>query len=934
MYLAGATETPASPLRGRASEVGAMLDAMTASMSGRGRPVLLRGRPGMGKTRILAELIAAAESRGWRTFTITPDVDSSAVPLGALLEAGRRSEPALIRDTDLRAALAGSEPQYWVTRLLADGLESAATDGEGVVVVVDDLQWLDASSLTVLVSLVRELGDQPIAWVLASRTGRARAAHSQSLHFLEANGVILDLSPVAATAARAIAADLAGGKPGPKLVDALQRTASVPLLIVEMMRGLREENLLVEEDGVVDAVTDAIPARFGASSRVRIEQLSPEALHFAQVASLFGRTFTLGNVLAATGQTAISSAPAIQQLLAGDFLVEDDDRMSFLHDTIREAAEATIPPALRRAMLREVVRLRIASGEPASAVAAALVETAYPGDRDSFDLIRRAAHQLASSDSAQAADLAEAALQLARHVPQFAEDAAEMLPYLWADGRHVTADAAAHDLTPYLSPQSRARSMLAVARRQTETSFDQAIATCDLALALPDIARQTRAELLAVRALNCANKADFVGLTETLARAREIADPATDHLALATVDATESVYALNSGRFDEAVRLIEAATSRVSEAGLDPARWLPEGLWAAFLHNSLGDPDRALAMVDAGLADSRRAHAVVAEAYWMMIRARVLYELGRLEDARVQAESVLSLSEELNLGDFAHATAGVVLFRIALHTGDVQARAQAGPIMTALAEGPGVTRAGRWMLTLSAIDRGQWAEAVQLADLAVQSLDQPIPAMTTPVDFADDLVLLDLALSTGDSSMAAAVAARAERRHRHNPRNPLAAAIAAAVQSRVSGEFAPASQAVSVLRELSRPLVLARVLEQCDAVDHEADRAVASLSEALAIYESLGAVRDASRVLQALRGRGILRRPRQLQKPQLLSAREQQVLDLVSDGATTQQIADALFMSPHTVISHIRHMYAKTGVNSRAELRGWEAKRRQRRHAG
>ena len=42
-------------------------------------------------------------------------------------------------------------------------------------------------------------------------------------------------------------------------------------------------------------------------------------------------------------------------------------------------------------------------------------------------------------------------------------------------------------------------------------------------------------------------------------------------------------------------------------------------------------------------------------------------------------------------------------------------------------------------------------------------------------------------------------------------------------------------------------------------------------------------------------------------------------------GATTQQIADALFMSPHTVVSHIRHLYAKTGVNSRSALRLWYA---------
>ena len=52
----------------------------------------------------------------------------------------------------------------------------------------------------------------------------------------------------------------------------------------------------------------------------------------------------------------------------------------------------------------------------------------------------------------------------------------------------------------------------------------------------------------------------------------------------------------------------------------------------------------------------------------------------------------------------------------------------------------------------------------------------------------------------------------------------------------------------------------------------------------------------------------------------LLTGAEAQVARLVSDGITNREIADRLFLSPHTVNSHLRHIYGKLAINSRAEL--------------
>lgn len=922
--LAGKSEDLPVPLRGRSDELGRAVNALSSAVDADGGPVLLRGMPGIGKTRLVVEILAHADAVGWRSIIVAPDVDSATAPLAALTDAVTRGPEAIITRASLRPVLEGSESPYWVTRLVLDGLERAAAD-RPLLVVIDDLQWLDAASVTALLALIRGLGDQPVAWLVTTRDGILRSTHARAIAQIAAAGVVIDLTPVTPSAAAEIAADITGGAPGPVLTTALAQTANVPLYVVELVRGLREEHLLTRIAGVVDATEAVVPSRFGAASRERVLHLSDDALRFAQVASLFGRRFRLRDVLRALDVRAAAVVPVIDEMLAESILTDDGDTISFTHDTLREAADASISPSLRAALLRQVIRIRLSSGEPASAVAPALIEAAEPGDEDSFELVAEAARQIVGSDAVYAADLAAAAIRLALHVPRLAIRASDLLPLVWAEGRHEEAQAVTSALTPYLASDRRARALLAVARRQTEFSFDRAIETCDEALQLRGVERGTRAELLSVRALNCANRADFDGLEQTLALAREVADPAVDHLALATIDATDSVYQFNSGHHARAVELIDAALSRAELAGVRPSRWVPEGLWPAFLHNSMGDPDRALALVDTGLAEARTASGAVPEAFWMMVRTRALYDRGRLDEAQVLAESVLSLAADLGLGDFANATAGIVLFRVALHTGDAQVRAQAKPIVDALAAGTAVTRAGRWMLAIEAIDDGRFDAAHTLSDLARASLTAPIPPMTTPTDYADDIILADIAMRAGDADTAAAVAARTARRRALNPESVFVAAIDDAVRGRTQADPIALDEAVRGLRSSGRPLVLARVLELCHDIGEDGVTARRSLEDALEIYETLGAVRDASRVLQILRTRGVRRRPTRSGPSHLLSTRERQVLERLAGGATTQQIADALFMSPHTVVSHIRHIYAKTGLNSRRALRDWYA---------
>lgn len=907
------------PVRGRGDVLERVRASLTQTEEGAGNLLMLSGVAGIGKTRLLASAADLAEARGWRRLVVAPDIDSATVPLGALTDAALRSQPPLITPAELAPVLAGGDARFWVTRLLADGIEKAASDS-AMIVIVDDVQWLDAGSLSALTSLVRDTRGLPVNWVMATRSGHYSAAHARFLSSAADQGALLPLSPLDDDAIDEIAADVFGARVGPRLHAALRATDGIPLLAVEMIRGLSEDQLVDTSRGVADVEEGARPTRYGAATREGLLQRSPEALKLAQVGALFGREFSLPSALGVLGWSAAEALDPTDELLGHEILIDTGPALAFRHDTILEAALATMTPSVRRALGRAVARRRLDDGESASAVAGTLAVVAEPGDAESVGLLFDAAEQLTASDVQGASTLAARAIALADGSPRFASRIAALIPVVWSGGRPDEAVAASAVIAPVLNPDEHARVLLSIARLLTESSFDEAIRTCDRALQIEGIADATRVELLAVRLLNCANSADPDGIRSTLVQARAAADPARDGIALATIDACESVLRFNEADFARAVELQRAAERRLVERGMPVALWQPEGPWMSFMLNTMGSPARALALADEGIARARSARSVFAEAFQMMVRSRFLYDAGNLEEARLQAESVADLAAELQLGDFSNATAGIVLFRIALHTGDAALADRLRPMITALSEGSGVTRAGRWTLVLDALDRDDLARAYELSALARQSIAQPIPPMTTPADFADDVILARVCADMGDAIGLDHVAAIAARRAQRNPGNDYVAGIALLVDAVRTGSSDAAARGIRKIEPSGRALVIADAHELAAALS-EGDVAITHLESARHLYEDSGATRDADRVLRALRARGVHRRPAaRSSDPSGLSPREQQVVQHLVAGATTQQIADALHLSTHTVNTHLRHVYAKLGVNSRREV--------------
>lgn len=907
------------PVRGRKSEVHAIERGFDLAFTGHNAVTIFSGDPGMGKTRLLQHALQLAHGRAWSTLVVAPDFDSQLSPLGALISAVIEAAPPLLSADELHAAIQGTSPQYWITRVLGDTLESASSRA-GVLVVVDDLQWLDSGSLSVLTALLRTLEGLPVYWVFATRSGAYGPEHRRFLVNLREFASIIDLSSLDVDAVDAMARDVLGAAPGPKVEAAIRKTGGSPLLILELLRGMEEEGLLQPSRGMVDLEKEAVPARYGASVRERIAALHTDARRIAQIGSLFGREFPLSGVLDVIGQSAAQAVPAVQQLIDLGFVVDTGSGFAFRHDTIQAAAYDSLSPTVRRAVAREVLQHRLRAGESVSSLASPISAAAEAGDDASIDLLFTAAAELAPIDARGAAELTVRGAQLAQGRTHHSTRVVELLPLVLAGGLQEEAHRIRESLTPRLSADERARVGLAFARQLTESDFGKAIAETETALALGGISQKTVVELLAVRALNYANKADAVGLRESLARARENADDERDLLAVATVDATESVLLFNENRFDDAQRLQESALEKLERAGRSAALWVPEGLWMAFMLNSRGDCEDALRLVDDGLRDARTAKYVVAEAFWMMVRSRVLYDLGRLDQAREQAETVLDLAELLHLGDFANATAGVVLHRIALDTGDVELRQSVRSLVEHLADGMSLTRTGKWSLALEAFDLGDIEMAYGYTALARECVNVPIPSMTSPADFSDDVYLAYLSKKMGDDAAVEKVARQAAIRASQNPDNAYVAAVSLSVQAVRDGSFSTVMEAVDLMADVERPLIRARLLELAGSLAPTDDEAASCFVQGMRLFEELGAAREVSRVLRTLRNRGVRTRAKSVSDgPMGLSSREYQVAERIAAGLTTQKIAEDLMVSPHTVVTHIRHIFSKWGVNTRRE---------------
>lgn len=388
--------TLARPPR-RAGRDGAWATLQRAAAEG--RALVIEGAPGIGKSRLLGDFLAAGE--GMLLPALPGDAGRPYALLVRLLgrlwagpqplqPGGDRWLPDWAR-RELAALLPALGPA--VTRTEALRLQQAvalALQASGLVRVgIDDVQQADAATLELLPALQREGGP---AWWLAGRSGELPPAVTAWLQASEAP-LLLVLEPLDPPALAALLDDLAlpGLEAGAWAERLHRHTGGVPLFVLETLRSLLEQP--VDDLGALPP-----PAAVAQAVRQRAARLPETARQLARAAAVWQAPLALEDAAALVGVAPAEVATAFAALESAQWLGAD----SRLHDLVAAALVEALPAAERRWRHGQAgERLRACGAPPLAA----------------------ARHFEAAGRDADAAPLLEAAALAARRAARPAEDA-------------------------------------------------------------------------------------------------------------------------------------------------------------------------------------------------------------------------------------------------------------------------------------------------------------------------------------------------------------------------------------------------------------------------------------------------------------------------------------------------------------------------------
>jgi DNA-binding CsgD family transcriptional regulator len=349
--------TATSELIGRDEEV-ARVDALLDGVRDRGGALVIRGEPGIGKSALLDRAHGRASSLGARTLT-TVGVESESElafaglhqllgPIGSHIE--RLPDP---QRQALDAAFGADdllEPDPFRVALAAYRLLSDAADSSPLLLIADDAQWLDRSSLDVLTFIARRLDNEPVVFIAGLRDGLSTALE-------EAGLPILELGRLSASDSEKLLDRVVSGLSPHVRGRVLAEAAGNPLGLVELARTMSETGDPLELLSPTPAtLTERLERAFGA----RLDGLGEDTRLVLLAAALDGRA-SIAELLSAAALVAENEVAlcALDSATERGLAQTHGSGVRFQHPLIRSAVQTTAPPAQRFAMyaaLAAVVR--------------------------------------------------------------------------------------------------------------------------------------------------------------------------------------------------------------------------------------------------------------------------------------------------------------------------------------------------------------------------------------------------------------------------------------------------------------------------------------------------------------------------------------------------------------------------------------------------
>jgi DNA-binding CsgD family transcriptional regulator len=922
LFDLGGQRLATPPIRGRAGELKVIGALVTALAQGRGGVLVIEGPPGIGKSRLLTEVMALADKGGVRTLFGEAFEYQQTVPFFSLFMATLGADPP-VGDADALRRLGGSaDLRYWVVSDLGDAIHVAATETP-LAIVLEDIHWADNATLLALRSLATARPDVPVLWVLTVRTGAGGPGVQETLSVLQrADAAVLRVAAMSAGAVADMVCDVVRANADESLLNLAAKAHGNPFLVKELVGGLGEEGRLNVSGGRAVASGDALPRRLGASMDQRLDLLSEGAGEVVRVAAVLPDRFSAGLLAAMLGRQPSSLMAAIEEAVCADLLVEDGEQLRFRHDLLREATRQSLPQSLRRAMERQSASIMLSMGAAPAEVATQLARSAEPGDREAISALRAAAQSVGQTDASAAADLSTRALELlAADDAEHGSLVAETVDLLNRASRYEEAEElAVAALSEVASPEQEAEIRLRLPTLNKHTA-QRRVEEHRRALQLGDISDVTRARHLAWLAYNLVihdqrgeRRAAADEAAAAAASTGDLESKIVADVALALLDCGEGYAGRSVRRLEELCVL--ARTSDATAVRDFAALNYP------LLLTVVGRLDDAAAQVADGTEQARRERNAMALDIWAALDGLAHLAAGRLSAARAATES-LPPPERTGVTE-RDMIRIVILAEVAARTDDRNLLQQmVNDARDAYPTGSSVVRwVAAHVLALAAWQRDDVQDAMRwLGDVTVfvsplwpQVLDQVILSAR-------------VASAAGDAGLRARVLQATDLLERERPAIPLFTGVARHARGILERDVQALAAAADVLHASSRPLLYAAAAEDAGAelarTDHP-DEALDQLNAAFDTYLHHEALADARRVGRELRRLGVHRRivshPRAKAGWDSLTDSELTVVNLIATGATNRSVAQRLHVTPHTVKAHLHNAFAKLGINSRAEL--------------
>lgn len=789
-----------------------------------------------------------------------------------------------------------------------------------VVVAIDDLHWLDASSAAALGYALKRLGEEPVHALFTMREERDRRVNRlvQGETLPEGRARSLHLGPLSLGALHRILVDRLGARiPRSILLRIHKASAGNPLYAVEMVR-----ELLRTGRQPLPGEPLPIPGDLSSLLRARLARLGAGPRRILSIAAALSEP-RIGSLIAASDRPHRVLGDLEKALAAG--VVEiDGDRIRFTHPLIGSAIASSIVPARRQEIHRRLAGLVADPEERARHLA---LGAEGPEEEAAAALDRGADHAAARGAPEAAAELMELAIRLtpAERGDDILRRRLEAAGHYYAAGDLDRVRGICEGLLGELtSGPSRGEVLLQLGRLGDDIGrsieiLERAVPDCE-----GDAELGVRATLrLGVSYLIAGSVPRALAEAE---RALALAESTGDLALLAPVLAEVALYRVWAGRPDPDLlrRAMELkASSEGSMKRFTPPYDDPD-VTAGLLAMYRDRPDEARALLEGAMARASDAGNEVDRNALLLHLTELECRAGDLARADQLGAELMALSEQIGL----EYQGGASLYPRAMvdtylgRAGEAREAAGRGAKLSE-AIGDEIFRIqNEVVLGILELSLGDFGAADRHL--------RPLPERLAGLGWGEPSIFpalpnaAEVAIALGELDRAEGLTEQLEERGR-----VLVSGWAMATGARCRGLLLAArghpaaslealEEALAQHERIPVPVELGRTFLARGRVERRAKRwgaARRSLERALVIFEQVGTplwAEQSRRELNRVGGRP--------PAPFKLTETEHRVAELIAGGLTTREAADRLFLTPKAVEANLAKVYRKLGLSSRAEL--------------